>query len=73
MIIIINTGNTDNHVLTLALMVLKGRAAESPNLVMAGAAIAVLPPHAHLHLRPMLLGRRRRQFWSEGLVKQMFF
>ncbi len=43
-LVVINTGNTNNHVLTLALNVLKGRAAESPNLVMAGAAIAVLPP-----------------------------
>ncbi len=43
-LVIINTGNYENHVLTLALNVLKGRAAESPNLVMAGAAIAVLPP-----------------------------
>lgn len=42
--VVINAGNTDNHVLTLSLQVLKGRAAESPNLVMAGAAIAILPP-----------------------------
>lgn len=43
-LVIINTGNADNHVLTLALSVLSGRAADSPNLVMAGAAIAILPP-----------------------------
>jgi ABC-type glycerol-3-phosphate transport system permease component len=42
--VVINAGNTDNHVLTLSLQVLKGRAAESPNLVMAGAAIAIIPP-----------------------------
>jgi ABC-type glycerol-3-phosphate transport system permease component len=42
--VVINAGNTDNHVLTLSLQVLKGRAAESPNLVMAGAAIAIVPP-----------------------------
>lgn len=43
-LVIINTGNTENHVLTLALNVLRGRAADSPNLVLAGAAISVLPP-----------------------------
>ncbi|MBW7885883.1 MAG: carbohydrate ABC transporter permease [Caldilineaceae bacterium] len=43
-LVIINTGNTQNHVLTLALNVLRGRAADSPNLVLAGAAISVLPP-----------------------------
>ena len=43
-LVIINTGNTGNHVLTLALNVLRGRAADSPNLVLAGAAISVLPP-----------------------------
>lgn len=43
-LVIINTGNENNRVLTLSLSVLSGRAADSPNLVMAGAAIAVLPP-----------------------------
>lgn len=43
-LVIINTGNEGNRVLTLALSVLGGRAADSPNLVLAGAAIAVLPP-----------------------------
>ncbi len=43
-LVIINTGNTDNHVLTLALNILRGRAADSPNLILAGAAIAVLAP-----------------------------
>ncbi len=43
-LVIINTGNTENHVLTLALNVLKGRAADSPNLILAGAAIAIIPP-----------------------------
>ncbi|MGB0386269.1 MAG: carbohydrate ABC transporter permease [Ardenticatenaceae bacterium] len=59
-LIIINTGNTDNHVLTLALMVLKGRAAESPNLVMAGAAIAVLPP--------MLIFIFAQRYFVEGVA-----
>lgn len=43
-LVVINTGNESNRVLTLALSVLGGRAADSPNLVLAGAAIAVLPP-----------------------------
>ncbi len=43
-LVIINTGNTANHVLTLSLNVLRGRAADSPNLVLAGAAISVIPP-----------------------------
>jgi multiple sugar transport system permease protein len=43
-LVVINSGNEANRVLTLALSVLGGRAADSPNLVLAGAAIAVLPP-----------------------------
>ena len=43
-LVVINTGNYDNHVLTLSLNVLRGQAADSPNLVLAGAAIAILPP-----------------------------
>ncbi|MBI9048913.1 MAG: carbohydrate ABC transporter permease [Anaerolineaceae bacterium] len=43
-LIVINTGNQDNHVLTLALSILRGKAADNANLVMAGAAIAILPP-----------------------------
>jgi multiple sugar transport system permease protein len=43
-LVVINTGNVDNHVLTLSLNVLRGRASDSPNLILAGAAIAVLPP-----------------------------
>lgn len=43
-LIVINTGNNDNHVLTLALSILRGKAADNANLVMAGAAIAILPP-----------------------------
>jgi multiple sugar transport system permease protein len=42
--VVINTGNFKNHVMTLSLMVLQGRAAESPNLVMAGATFAVALP-----------------------------
>ena len=43
-LVVINSGNESNRVLTLALSVLGGRAADSPNLVLAGAALAVLPP-----------------------------
>jgi multiple sugar transport system permease protein len=43
-LVVINTGNADNRVLTLALSVLGGRAADSPNLVLAGATMAILPP-----------------------------
>jgi multiple sugar transport system permease protein len=43
-LVVINTGNYNNHVLTLSLNMLRGRAADSPNLVLAGAAISILPP-----------------------------
>jgi len=43
-LVIINTGNFNNHVLTLTLNMLRGRAADSPNLVLAGATLSVLPP-----------------------------
>ncbi len=39
---VINTGNHLNHVLTLSLSQLRGWAADNVNLVMAGAAIAIL-------------------------------
>ncbi len=43
-LIVINTANEKNHVLTLALSILRGRATDAPNLILAGAAISVLPP-----------------------------
>jgi ABC-type glycerol-3-phosphate transport system permease component len=43
-LVIINTGNYENHVLTLTLNMLRGRASDSANLILAGAAISVLPP-----------------------------
>lgn len=43
-LIIINTGNEPNHVLTLALITLSNIAADRPNIVLTGAAIAILPP-----------------------------
>ncbi len=52
-LVVINVGNEENHVLTLALNVLRGRASDSPNLILAGAAIAILPP-----LIVFILGQR---------------
>lgn len=52
-LVIINVGNEKNHVLTLALNVLRGRASDTPNLILAGAAIAVIPP-----LIVFILGQR---------------
>jgi multiple sugar transport system permease protein len=43
-LVIINEGNTANHVITLSLNQLRNAAASEPNLVLTGAAIAVLPP-----------------------------
>ncbi len=43
-LLVINTGNGKSHVLTLSLNMLRGRASDSPNLILAGAAIAILPP-----------------------------
>ena len=52
-LVIINVGNENNHVLTLALNVLRGRASDTPNLILAGAAIAIIPP-----LIVFILGQR---------------
>lgn len=43
-LLIIGEGNETNHVLTLALIRLSNIAADKPNLVLTGAAIAILPP-----------------------------
>ena len=59
-LVIINVGNEKNHVLTLALNVLRGRASDTPNLILAGAAIAVIPP-----LIVFILGQR---FFVESVV-----
>ncbi|MBC8161339.1 MAG: carbohydrate ABC transporter permease [Roseiflexaceae bacterium] len=58
--IVINAGSTENHVLTLSLMVLQGRAADSANLVMAGAAIAVVVPFVIFMLA--------QRFFVEGIA-----
>ena len=43
-LLIIGEGNVDNHVLTLALIRLSNTFADKPNMVLTGAAIAILPP-----------------------------
>ena len=43
-LLIIGEGNRDNHVLTLGLIQLSNTFADRPNLVLTGAAIAILPP-----------------------------
>jgi len=45
-LIIIDSGNTDGSVLALTLSVLGGRAADTPNLVLAGVVIAMTAPIA---------------------------
>lgn len=43
-LIIIDSGNTDGSVLALTLSVLGGRAADTPNLVLAGVVLAMIAP-----------------------------
>jgi multiple sugar transport system permease protein len=43
-LVVINSGNLDNRVLALSLSVLGGRAADQPNLILAGVMIALVPP-----------------------------
>lgn len=43
-LLIIGEGETQNHVLTLSLITLSNVAADRPNIVLTGAAIAILPP-----------------------------
>lgn len=43
-LLIIGEGNEANHVLTLSLIRLSNVAADKPNIVLTGAAIAILPP-----------------------------
>lgn len=43
-LVVINSGNLDNRVLALSLQVLGGRAADQPNLILAGVIIALVPP-----------------------------
>ncbi|NJN18432.1 MAG: carbohydrate ABC transporter permease [Oscillochloris sp.] len=59
-LVVINTGNFDNQVLPLSLMVLQGRAADSPNLVMAGTTIAVA--------LPLLIFVLAQRYFVEGIA-----
>ncbi len=43
-LLIIGEGNTANHVLTLSMIRLSNAFADQPNLVLTGAAVAILPP-----------------------------
>jgi multiple sugar transport system permease protein len=43
-LVIIGEGNTQNHVVTLSLIQLQNAASSEPNLVLTGAAVAILPP-----------------------------
>lgn len=43
-LLIIGEGNVNNHVLTLSLIRLSNSFADQPNMVLTGAAIAILPP-----------------------------
>lgn len=43
-LLIIGEGNTANHVLTLSMIRLRNVFADQPNLVLTGAAVAILPP-----------------------------
>lgn len=43
-LLIIGEGNESNHVLTLSLIRLSNTFADQPNLVLTGAAVAILPP-----------------------------
>jgi multiple sugar transport system permease protein len=61
-LVAINSGNLDNRVLSLALQVLGGRAADSPNLILAGVMIAVIPP-----ITAFLLAQRH---FVEGTASQ---
>ena len=45
-LVAINTANTEEYVLTIALRNLGGQAVESPNLIFAGIVIAVVVPMA---------------------------
>jgi ABC-type glycerol-3-phosphate transport system permease component len=59
-LLIISTNNVPNHVLTLALITLSNIAADRPNIVLTGAAIAILPP--------MLVFVFAQRYFIEGLA-----
>lgn len=59
-LVIINEGNTANHVITFSLNQLRNAAASEPNLVLTGAAIAVLPP--------MIIFILAQRYFIEGIA-----
>jgi ABC-type glycerol-3-phosphate transport system permease component len=59
-LLIINEANEANHVLTLALIKLSNIAADRPNIVLTGAAIAILPP--------MIVFVLAQRYFIEGLA-----
>ena len=58
-LLIINEANEANHVLTLSLIKLSNIAADRPNIVLTGAAIAILPP--------MIIFVLAQRYFIEGL------
>lgn len=59
-LLIIGEGNEANHVLTLSLIRLSNVAADRPNIVLTGAAIAILPP--------MLIFIFAQKYFIEGVA-----
>lgn len=59
-LLVINEGNEANHVLTLSLIRLSNIAADEPNLVMTGAAVAILPP--------MIIFVLAQRYFIEGIA-----
>lgn len=59
-LVIIGDANTTNHVITLALRQLQTASAAEPNLVLTGAAVAILPP--------MILFILAQRYFVEGIA-----
>lgn len=59
-LLIISAGNEANHVLTLALITLSNIASDRPNIVLTGAAVAILPP--------MIVFIFAQRYFIEGLA-----
>lgn len=59
-LVIIGDSNTANHVVTLSLRQLKTAAAAEPNLVLTGAAVAILPP--------LILFLLAQRYFVEGIA-----
>lgn len=59
-LLIIGEGNTSNHVLTLALIKLTNSFQNEPNIVLTGAAIAIIPP--------MIIFVLAQKYFVEGIA-----